>query len=39
MKAGEIKVFQVKVNEITFSIDPRIELFTIIAMQAGRKGI
>jgi len=39
IKAEEIKPYQVKVNGITFSIDPRIELFNIIAMQAGHNGM
>ena len=37
--ASEIKSYQEKVNGITFTIDPRIELYNIIAMQAGHPGI
>ncbi|HHC80222.1 MAG TPA: DUF4932 domain-containing protein [Flavobacteriia bacterium] len=39
IEAKEVSLYQVKVNEITFSIDPRIELFNIIAMQAGHPGM
>jgi len=38
-KATEIKPYQEKVNGITFTIDPRIELFNIIAMQSGHPGM
>ena len=38
-KATEIKSYQEKVNGITFTIDPRIELYNIIAMQAGHPGM
>lgn len=38
-KAVEIKPYQETVNGITFEIDPRIELFNIIAMQAGHNGM
>jgi len=39
IKAEGIKPYQVKVNGITFNIDPRFELFNIIAMQAGHSGM
>jgi len=37
--ADEIRPYQETVNGITFQIDPRIELFNIIAMQAGHNGM
>ena len=37
--ATELKSYQEKVNGITFKIDPRIELYNIIAMQAGHPGM
>ena len=37
--ATEIKPYQEIVNGIKFEIDPRIELFNIIAMQAGHNGM
>jgi len=39
VKATEIKPYQEKVNGIIYSIDPRIELYNIIAMQAGHPGM
>lgn len=39
VNATELKSYQEKVNGITFKIDPRIELYNIIAMQAGHPGM
>ncbi len=36
---AEIQSYETVVNGMTFSIDPRIELFNIIAMQAGHHGM
>ncbi len=38
-RAKEINTYKKEVNGITFTIDPRIELYNIIAMQAGHHGM